>query len=166
MQDILGEAGLSAGAVYRYFGSKEEIVEAIAAETVGRVMSLLGPLSEQNPPLPLPEVFERVTAGMADVAFARDGVGYVAPQVWAEALRSPRLHTLVQARFADVRGAIGALVRAEQDAGRVDPAADPDHVAAFLLGAMLGFVLQSAISGKARPELFTAGLAALTQARR
>jgi AcrR family transcriptional regulator len=165
MQDILGAAGLSAGALYRYFGSKEEIVEAIAAETVGRVMSLLGPLSEQQPPLPLTDVFERVTTGMAGVAFGPEGVGYIAPQVWAEALRSPRLHALVESRYAEIRGAIGTLVRAEQAADRVDPGADPDDVAAFLFGALLGFVLQGAISGQARPESFTSALAALTRPR-
>ena len=38
MQDVLGEAGLSAGAVYRYFPSKAAIVAAIAQETVGEVI--------------------------------------------------------------------------------------------------------------------------------
>ena len=32
MQDIFRETGLSAGAIYRYFKSKEDIVAAIAAE--------------------------------------------------------------------------------------------------------------------------------------
>jgi AcrR family transcriptional regulator len=32
MQDIVAETGLSAGAIYRYFPSKEDIVAAIAAE--------------------------------------------------------------------------------------------------------------------------------------
>jgi AcrR family transcriptional regulator len=32
MQDIVAETGLSAGAIYRYFKSKEDIVAAIAAE--------------------------------------------------------------------------------------------------------------------------------------
>jgi hypothetical protein len=85
--------------------------------------------------------------------------------VWAEALRSPRLHALVESRYAEVRGAISTLVRAEQDADRIDPAADPDDVAAFLFGALLGFVLQGAISGQARPESFTSALAALTRPR-
>ncbi|HMG29107.1 MAG TPA: TetR/AcrR family transcriptional regulator, partial [Jiangellaceae bacterium] len=152
-----------AGALYRYFGSKEEIVEAIAADTVGRVMSLLDPLSKEKPPLPLPEVFERVATGMAEVAFGPEGVGYIAPQVWAEALRNPRLHDLVESRYAEIRGAIGTLVRAEQDADRIDPAADPDDVAAFLFGALLGFVLQAAIGGQARPASFTAALTALTR---
>src|ERR687892_1283375 len=34
MQAIFEESGLSPGAVYRYFKSKEEIVEAIATETL------------------------------------------------------------------------------------------------------------------------------------
>jgi hypothetical protein len=32
MQDIVAQTGLSAGAIYRYFPAKEDIVAAIAAE--------------------------------------------------------------------------------------------------------------------------------------
>ena len=42
MQDIVRETGLSAGAIYRYFKSKEDIVAAIAEEWVGRGRRRLG----------------------------------------------------------------------------------------------------------------------------
>ena len=39
MQDLFAEAGLSAGAVYRYFASKDEVIVAIAEETCARCWS-------------------------------------------------------------------------------------------------------------------------------
>jgi AcrR family transcriptional regulator len=39
MQDLFDEAGLSAGAVYGYFKSKEDIVLAIAEDSLGEMIS-------------------------------------------------------------------------------------------------------------------------------
>ncbi len=41
MQDILRESGLSAGAVYRYFPSKVDIIAAIASSAMAAMMSSL-----------------------------------------------------------------------------------------------------------------------------
>ena len=38
MQDLFAEAGLSAGAVYRYFASKDEVIVAIAEENMREVL--------------------------------------------------------------------------------------------------------------------------------
>src|SRR5918992_5210095 len=46
MQQIFEESGLSPGAVYRYFKSKDQIVEAIAMETLGGFAAAL----EAGPP--------------------------------------------------------------------------------------------------------------------
>src|SRR3712207_6164045 len=41
MQDILAESGLSAGAVYRYFSGKEDIIAAIAERAMAAIRSAL-----------------------------------------------------------------------------------------------------------------------------
>ena len=55
MQDVLRESGLSAGAVYRYFASKEEIVAAIAGEAFGLVRAAFADAAAAVPP-PTPDV--------------------------------------------------------------------------------------------------------------
>src|SRR5260370_36600230 len=49
MADLLAEAGLSSGAVYNYFSSKEEVILAIAEQNIGQVISMLRE-SANDPP--------------------------------------------------------------------------------------------------------------------
>jgi AcrR family transcriptional regulator len=162
MQDILSEAGLSAGALYRYFGSKEEIIAAIATDALAQVTSPMGQLASQQPPPPIDTVIEQVLTNAEDIAFGSDGFAYIAPQVWAEALRNPQLRELVQSKFAEVRTAVARIVRAEQAAGRIPIDADPDDIAGFLFGALLGYVLQRVLSGTVDPKSYSAALGALS----
>jgi TetR/AcrR family transcriptional regulator, transcriptional repressor of aconitase len=41
MQDLFAEAGLSAGAVYRYFSSKDDMVLAIAEQSMREVIAMI-----------------------------------------------------------------------------------------------------------------------------
>ena len=61
MQDVIREAGLSVGAVYRYFPSKTDLITALAESVVGNVAGLLEELSLQEPPLTPEQVMEFAT---------------------------------------------------------------------------------------------------------
>jgi AcrR family transcriptional regulator len=80
MQDVLAEANLSAGAVYRYFRGKDEIIAAIAGEVVAEVAGALVVSSELEELVGIctrvlvmreGEVVAEV-AGALDVAFRAD----------------------------------------------------------------------------------------------
>src|SRR3954470_20425803 len=51
MQDLIQEAGMSVGAVYRYFKSKNEIIAAIAATVVGGVQQHIDTVADRRLPL-------------------------------------------------------------------------------------------------------------------
>lgn len=163
MADVFAEAGLSAGAVYRYFRSKDEIITAIAEEVVGHVTDLLVPLVEQEPTPTLDSVIRDGLLSVDDLAFGEYGFAQLAPQVWAEALRNDQLLGVIRSRYAVVREALSRLIVAEQKAGRVDVDAEPDDVAAVLFGSIIGYLLQRLLFGHLRPESYAAGLAALTR---
>ncbi|CAM5738620.1 hypothetical protein SMICM304S_11530 [Streptomyces microflavus] len=55
MQDVLKEVGLSAGAVYRYFPGKEDIIAAITEETFATIRGAFAEASRMSPP-PTPDV--------------------------------------------------------------------------------------------------------------
>jgi AcrR family transcriptional regulator len=163
MADVFAEAGLSAGAVYRYFRSKDEIITAIAEEVVGHVTDLLVPLVEQEPTPTLDSVIRDGLLAVDDLAFGEYGFAQLAPQVWAEALRNDQLLGVIRSRYTVVREALSRLIVAEQKAGRVDADAEPDDVAAVLFGSIIGYLLQRLLFGHLRPESYAAGLAALTR---
>ena len=163
MADVFVEAGLSAGAVYRYFRSKDEIITAIAEEVVGHVTDLLIPLVEQEPTPTLDSVIRDGLLSVDDLAFGEYGFAQLAPQVWAEALRNNQLLGVIRSRYTVVREALSRLIVAEQKAGRVDVDAEPDDVAAVLFGSIIGYLLQRLLFGHLRPESYAAGLAALTR---
>jgi AcrR family transcriptional regulator len=91
MQEIFDESGLSSGALYRYFKSKEEIVEAIAAETLGGFADAL----ESGEPGPPEEVLARLLDAI-DAVELRDQRLRLALQVWGEAMVNPRLGAFVR----------------------------------------------------------------------
>jgi AcrR family transcriptional regulator len=163
MADVFAEADLSAGAVYRYFRSKDEIITAIAEEVVGHVTDLLVPLVEQEPTPTLDSVIRDGLLSVDDLAFGEYGFAQLAPQVWAEALRNDQLLGVIRSRYTVVREALSRLIVAEQKAGRVDVDAEPDDVAAVLFGSIIGYLLQRLLFGHLRPESYAAGLAALTR---
>jgi AcrR family transcriptional regulator len=163
MADVFAEAGLSAGAVYRYFRSKDEIITAIAEEVVGHVSDLLVPLVEQEPTPTLDSVIRDGLLSVDDLAFGEYGFAQLAPQVWAEALRNDQLLGVIRSRYTVVREALSRLIVAEQKARRVDVNAEPDDVAAVLFGSIIGYLLQRLLFGHLRPESYAAGLAALTR---
>src|ERR1700761_7777095 len=88
MQDLVAEAGMSSGAVYRYFASKDAVIEAIAAENLDQVVAVLvraigeGASSQAA----LAAVLEFVT-----MRHGEDGFAAIAVLVWSEALRNPTL---------------------------------------------------------------------------
>ena len=49
MQDLFAEAGLSSGAVYRYFASKDDVIIAIAEENMRDVVEMIHGVATQQP---------------------------------------------------------------------------------------------------------------------
>lgn len=163
MTDIFAEAGLSAGAVYGYFKGKDEIIAAIVDDVIGHVQSILEPIIGREPPPTLADVVLEGLTKVESFAFAPDGFGRLAPQVWAEATRSPVLAETLRARYSNVFGQMTELIAAEQKLGRVDPAARPEDVVAVLFGAITGYILQRAVFGNnLTPVGYAAGVAAMT----
>jgi len=164
MQDVLGEANLSAGAVYRYFRGKDEIIAAIAAEAVAEIAGALDAAFEADDPPPLDEVL-----GAAFVAIRRvdaeQGMAKLALQVWGEAVRSPALAGILKGEIARVRDSLARLVGTYQDRGLMAADAPPDQVARVLVGLLPGFVFQHALLGDVDPAAFRSGLRTLLSTR-
>ncbi|HEY0539453.1 MAG TPA: TetR/AcrR family transcriptional regulator [Actinoallomurus sp.] len=164
MQDVFAESGLSAGAVYRYFKSKNEIIYAIATEKQSGAVKLLETIIKEDPLPSLEEIIERFF-GYVQSILDDGGALRVAPQVWAEALHDPAYQAIVVDLFTGVRSWWTELASRMRDAGRLPADADPEAVGATLLCVMPGFVLQRMLAGDVDASTLTAGFHAFAGAR-
>jgi AcrR family transcriptional regulator len=164
VQDVLQEANLSAGAVYRYFRSKDEIVAAIAAEAVTEISGAIDGAFDATDPPPLDEVLGAAFLAVQRVD-AEQGMAKLALQVWGEAVRSPALAELLEVEVRRVRGTLADLARTYQARGLMDAGVPAEQVAQVLIGLLPGFVFQHALLGDVDPATFRAGLRALLTTR-
>ncbi|MGI8331508.1 TetR/AcrR family transcriptional regulator [Actinomadura scrupuli] len=142
MQDIFRESGLSAGAVYRYFKSKDEIIRAIVAYNQGLIGGLLGEILGEETLPPLEEVMSRFAGRLIAMLGGPDGALRIAPQGWAQAVHDKEFAPIVRELFSDTRQLWIKLAVRLRDDGRLAPDADPEAVGAMLLCLMPGFILQ------------------------
>jgi TetR/AcrR family transcriptional regulator, transcriptional repressor of aconitase len=138
MQDIIGEAGLSAGAVYGYFKSKDDIVEAISAERHVRERELLSRTGEPAEILrQLAREFLGALSDRKEQKRRRLGV-----QVWAEALREPRVMRLVRRGIDEPVRLLTGIVEDAQKRGEISASLEPEAVARAIVALFHGFILQ------------------------
>lgn len=170
MQDVLKEADLSAGAVYRYFTGKEELIAAIVGEVLDVVGDIYEAAAVQTPP-PLPD--QLVPQVLAELKEVRRGVldrgEWIFPrlmvQVWTETLRNDELAAVLQEGYTRVRTTWGSVVESYKAAGLISRDADADAMARVLIALVQGFAAQIALFGELAPETLRDGLRALTGMR-
>lgn len=146
MQDVFAEAGKSAGAVYRYFPRKEDMIEGVAAQNLDDVTEVLrtalgGTDGEREIGQVMAELLEAVIERHRDRELA-----IMALMVWSEALRNPAMAERLKAAAATMSEDIAALVRERQQAGiwYGTPAGD---LAQVILSILPGFLLNLALLG-------------------
>jgi AcrR family transcriptional regulator len=160
MQDVIREAELSVGAVYRYFDSKEALIEAVAEQVVGLVVGELDSMILTTPLPPLVDVMDRVLR-ILETQAGPNGAARMALQVWGEALRNPRLRDLVAGVYQTIRARFVRLAAQAREEGQLPAAADPEETGVVLFGLVPGFLLQLVLIGGVTRSQYLRGLDAL-----
>ena len=146
MQDVFGEAGLSSGAVYRYFSGKEDLIVALAEENMREVVAMIHGLSTNDPHLglgaALAQVLEVVTTKQTD-----EHLGAMAVLVWSEALRNKAIAKRFEETLAPMRRDLTEVVRQHQANGALPADAPADAIATLIMSVIPGFILQLALFG-------------------
>jgi AcrR family transcriptional regulator len=163
MQEIAMEAGLSAGASYRYFAGKEEIILEIVGDAFRVIFEPVTRLVDSAEP---PTVADLVAASIDPVAreLATDAAGRQVPvdellrcavQAWGELLRNEDLRRQAVDGFEQVRRRMTDVLRHGQAAGTVPAALDPERGTRVVMALLHGFVLQRVAFGLDDTEGFT-----------
>ncbi|BBH70550.1 TetR family transcriptional regulator [Actinoplanes sp. OR16] len=160
MQDVIKEAGLSVGAFYRYFKSKNELITAIAGAKVGEVTSVLDGVLVAEPIPPVPEILERVLE-LIDHSIDHDGPVRIAVQVWGEAVHDPEVGAMVAEIYGRVRAKAVDIAARAQAGGQLHADADPVGVGVALFGLIQGYILQRILVGQIDRAQYVNGVRAL-----
>jgi AcrR family transcriptional regulator len=102
MQAIFEESGLSPGAVYRYFKGKDEIVAAIALETLSGFAAAVTSGPPGGPEVVLGRLLDAI-----DAVPMRDQRLRLALQVWSESMFDPRIAEFVREAIEALQERIG-----------------------------------------------------------
>jgi AcrR family transcriptional regulator len=144
MRDIYAEAGLSPGAIYHYFNSKDDIIEASFLFDYQRALPVIErAIDASNPMLAIEQLIDFFYAGLESAAEL--GADRVNIQGWGEALYNPRLLTPLRQSFQDIQGLLGRLVQRGQATGDIDPDIDPESAGEAILSSYLGLYLQKSL---------------------
>jgi AcrR family transcriptional regulator len=145
MAEIIAESGMSAGAIYGYFGSKTDIVRSVATAIISaRVEDLenLGALEQMPDP-------GEVVQDLINSFLTAAGWPSILVQVWGEAIIDPPLREVVNEIFHRVRlGFEVYLARWQQQAHGLSEA-EAHRVAKdqapLFISAVHGFVVQDSL---------------------
>lgn len=166
MQDVLKEVDLSAGAVYRYFSGKDELITAIVNEVLGQVREAFDEVTRQSPAPPLDDLVGKVLGRMLGLWSAltvdgEPGLPRLVIQVWAEAARNQELAAATRAGYASLQEGLGRVIREYQEAGMMRSDIPAEHVTRTVIAAVQGFIAQQSLFGEVPVEVLQDGLRAL-----
>lgn len=163
MDDIIRASGLSAGAVYSYYPSKEELIVAAVTTSLSGLKERLEPILQARPVMPPDRLVNEIGTAIARFT-ERDGYDLrrIALLGWSEAQRNDRLRETMRGFYLRFRGGLAGVAAAWSAAGMIEPGAAPEAVAKATLSLILGYVVQSAITGDVEPVDLARGLRDLT----
>ncbi len=163
MDDIIVASGLSAGAVYSYFPSKEALILAAVTVSLSGIRDLLVPLLEREA-LTSPDLLLRDIALAIEHFTAREGFDRkrLALLGWSEAQRNEQLRVTMRGFYTSFRDQLAKVSQTWAATGVINPKASSDDVSKALLAIILGFVVQAALLGDVAPAAIGRGVAQLS----
>ena len=142
MDDVVRESGLSVGAIYTYFPSKEDLFLALADARSEQTLAYMSDLFRRPGPMAdksreaIDFFFQHLTDDF--VPLARMGVEFL-----SEAAKSDRIKERQQQRFETVRQFYCWLLREAQQRGEVNPDVDVEAAAELMMALNEGILILS-----------------------
>ena len=148
MQHVADELGMSPGNLYRYFPSKEAIVEGLCAvDQAERARAFAELMADKG------DVMEAMCAALRRHCLDKPAEkARLIVEIWAEAGRNPRVAALSRQIDADVLAGVGKLLDAAKAAGIASPRLDSRFGAQFFFTYVAGLFKRIAVEPDFDPE--------------
>ncbi|GAA1482977.1 hypothetical protein GCM10009624_34170 [Gordonia sinesedis] len=143
MADVIAESGLSAGAVYSYFSSKEELIASVARSVLLAYEDRLLDVGAADSPVDAATKFADTI--LHTLSPLSDHFRIVVT-VWSEAVSNPDLNPIAVDIIGRLRAMFTAVLQRWADSGH-DLPASPEGIAPVIISIFQGAILQSAILG-------------------
>jgi AcrR family transcriptional regulator len=142
MQEICEASGISAGALYRYFPTKEAIIVAFAEEERTETARLIAHLNASpNIVAALTQIVPELVDGLTDETYGR-----LTLEVAAEATRNPAVKAAFDQNEAELCERLSDALHKGQTAGHVAPELDRDTAVFLLIALFDGIAGRAAFS--------------------
>lgn len=148
MHQICAEAGMSPGALYRYFASKEAIIEAITEQHRREDADLFAAMLS-NPDV-IEGVVETALAHVRQVHERR--MAPLFAEIRAESMRNPAIERCCMLNFEAIRTQFRDYLQAAADRGEIDPLVDLETLMAALMAIGEGMALNDLLSQGVDPD--------------
>lgn len=130
--EIRAASGMSAGHLYHYFASKEEIVQEMAESRLKGALDAMEQLLSR--PDPFAAFLDQFCQPLANTDVKMGGLML---ELLAEAGRSPVIATMIREQGARARGLLSALIVRGQADKKVDADLDPELTASILIAIVV-----------------------------
>jgi TetR/AcrR family transcriptional regulator, repressor for uid operon len=151
MQHVADEARMSAGNLYRYFPSKEAIVEGLCELDQAELATAFAELMTDDR-----HILEAMRCGLRKhVLLKPPEKARLIVEIWAEAGRNPRVAEMTRAIDAEVRARVETLMDAAKAAGAASPCLDSRFGARFFVTFVAGLFKRIAVECDFDPEAET-----------
>jgi AcrR family transcriptional regulator len=141
VQAIAGELGLGRATIYRWFGTREELIGEVLVRAAKPLLEDARAQARGRGARALLDTFDRFNGSLADAPALRRFV---------EAEREPALRIITSGAgvvHPRMVAMIGALIEEEIDAGRYEPTVDPSTLAYAIVKLAEAFLFNDAVVG-------------------
>lgn len=159
MQQICAAAGMSAGALYRYFPTKDSIILAFAEDERAETAKFFAQVSSApNVVVALTQVIPELLSGLTGESYGR-----LVLEVAAEAARNPAVKAAFDQNEVELSELLSAALRRGQAAGHVAPGLDPEATVFLLTALFDGLAGRAAVSRPLDKDRLVQGVGHLLQ---
>jgi AcrR family transcriptional regulator len=146
IQDIAREASVSHGAIYRYFATKDDIVEAASQRDRRARARRFAEAEQAGTPL---DVIDRLLAGYITRYWPQQDLQpKLRTQLLGEAVRNPRIRQVVHTHRGEVIDRMSAIIRRAQQRGQIEASLDARAAARVLAAIYEGLLVQQALDSE------------------